>query len=391
MCSTSVAGDAVISPMASSYAISVVIPTLREAANLERLIPAIATVLAPTGASWEVIIVDDDSRDGTNAVVARHAAAGHPVRLITRVGERGLSSAVIRGLDEARGTHLVCMDADLSHPPAALPRLLAALDEPGVEFVLGSRYVPGGGTDEAWGVLRWVNSRVATLLARPFTNARDPMAGYFALQRSLYDAARRDLNPIGYKIALELIVKGRCHVVREVPIRFALRRHGASKLSLQEQVRYLKHLKRLADFKYGAWSRFVQFCLVGTTGMAVDLAALTVLLGSGVPFGGARALAIWAAMTWNFALNRNFTFREARALSALRQYPRFVAACLAGAVVNWSTSMVLRQVAPLTDHVYLPALAGIAAGTIVNFLGSLLWVFRRERTTVAREAPAARS
>lgn len=366
--------------------ISIVVPTFREAENLAQLIPRVAAALATSGRTWELIVVDDESRDGTPAVMAQHAANGHPVRLITRVGERGLSSAVVRGFDEARGPRLVCMDADLSHPPEALPALLAVLAEPGVEFVIGSRYVPGGGTDERWGFFRWLNSRVATWLARPFTAAKDPMAGYFALPRRVYTAARPDLNPIGYKIGLELLVKGRCRTVREVPIHFADRRFGESKLSLQEQVRYLKHLKRLADYKYGAPARFLQFCAVGATGMVIDLSALTILLGLRLPFGVARALAIWIAMTWNFALNRNFTFRDARSLSALRQYPHFVAACLLGVVVNWSTSMALRQWPPFAARVYVPAVAGILAGTLVNFLGSLWWVFRRTSGAQGRGA-----
>lgn len=227
---------------------SVVVPTYREAENLALLVPRITASLTPTGLPFEIIVVDDDSQDGAADVIARLAQQGCPARLITRIGARGLSSAVIRGFREARGETLVCMDADLSHPPEVLPEMLAALRAPGVEFVIGSRYVAGGRTDEDWGPLRWLNSRVATLLARPFTSVRDPMSGYFALPRCVFERAHR-LNPIGYKIGLELIVKCGCRVVREVPIRFAKRHFGRSKLSLAEQWRYLRHLVRLAAFK----------------------------------------------------------------------------------------------------------------------------------------------
>jgi len=230
--------------------VSIVVPTYREAENLRLLVPRIVAALSATTTAYEILVVDDDSRDATPAVLAALAEQGCPVRLITRVGERGLSSAVLRGFAEARGRWLLCMDADLSHPPEALPELLAAVREPGVEFVIGSRYVPGGSTDETWGVFRWLNSQVATLLARPFTAARDPMAGFFALPRSVFERAA-GLSPIGYKIGLELIVKCRCQVLREVPIHFSDRKFGQSKLSFREQLRYLRHLVRLARFKYG--------------------------------------------------------------------------------------------------------------------------------------------
>lgn len=247
--------------------VSIVVPTYREAENLRALVPQIAAAMGATGRSYEVVIVDDDSRDGTEAVVAE-LSGWHPVRLITRTDERGLSSAVVRGFAESRGARLVCMDADLSHPPAVLGAMLAVLDEPEVDFVLGSRYVAGASTDQAWGLGRWINSRVATLLARPFTTVRDPMSGFFALPRAVYERAA-DLNPIGYKIGLELIVRGKCRNVREIPIHFADRQHGESKLSLGEQLRYVRHLRRLAAYKFGLWWQFAQMGFIGALVVAV--------------------------------------------------------------------------------------------------------------------------
>jgi dolichol-phosphate mannosyltransferase len=142
------------------------------------------------------------------------------------------------------------MDADLSHPPEAIPRMVDSLGESGVDFVIGSRYVAGASTDERWGLLRWINSKVATALAKPFTSVNDPMAGFFTLRRTVYEQAA-PLNPLGYKIALELIVKCRCSGIREIPIHFAQRRFGKSKLSFTEQLNYLLHLKRLMEFKCG--------------------------------------------------------------------------------------------------------------------------------------------
>lgn len=227
---------------------SIIVPTYREAGNLRPLVMRIARALAPAGQSFEIVVVDDNSQDGTDREVASLQADGYPVRLITRVAERGLSSAVVRGFQEANGAVLVCMDADLSHPPESLPALLQALQAPGVDFVIGSRYVPGASTDEDWGLFRRLNSKVATLLAYPFVGVRDPMAGFFALHRSTFASARA-LNPIGYKIGLELMVKCGCRTIREVPIHFADRKLGESKMNVREQLNYLRHLARLARFK----------------------------------------------------------------------------------------------------------------------------------------------
>ena len=175
------------------------------------------------------------------------------MQILVRTGKRGLSEAVLDGLRRARGEILVCMDADLSHPPEVIPEILRALED-GADFVIGSRYIAGGTTADDWGVLRWINSRIATLLARPLTSVRDPMAGLFALRRSTFESGR-DFNPVGYKIGLELIVKCGCRRVVEVPIHFEDRRFGDSKLTLTQQLLYLQHLGRLYVFRYGPAGR----------------------------------------------------------------------------------------------------------------------------------------
>ena len=225
--------------------LTIVVPTFREAENLPHLIDRVAKFRQASGLPVEMLIMDDDSRDGSLELV--NGRDEKWVRIIVRTSDHGLSPAVMQGLQEAKGDILVCMDADLSHPPEALPKMLAKLDE-GADFVLGSRYVEGGTTSDDWGVLRWLNSRVATLFARPLTSARDPMSGFFMLRRSTFERGK-DFNPIGYKIGLELLVKCRCERVVEIPIHFEDRQFGESKLTLREQINYLRHLKRL----YGFW------------------------------------------------------------------------------------------------------------------------------------------
>lgn len=224
--------------------VSIVVPTFREAANLPVLTGRIFGALRAAGLEGELIVVDDDSQDGTEQVV-RDLCLRYPVRLIVRRGERGLSSAVVRGFEAARHEFLLCMDADLSHPPETIPALVGAVAA-GAEFAIGSRYVVGGSTEENWGLLRKWNSRVATWLARPLTSARDPMAGFFCLRRATFERARQaGLNAIGYKIGLELLVKSRCTHVAEVPIAFSDRLHGASKLTARQQLLYLRQLLSL--------------------------------------------------------------------------------------------------------------------------------------------------
>ncbi|QDU64327.1 Undecaprenyl-phosphate mannosyltransferase [Planctomycetes bacterium Pan216] len=223
--------------------IAVIIPTYREAANLPVLVPRIDTALRGSDLRGEIIVVDDNSPDDTERVCGELAKTV-PLRLAIRRNERGLSSAVIHGMRMTDADVLLVMDADLSHPPEKIPELIETLCRPGVDFVIGSRYVAGGSTDVGWGLFRWLNSKAATLLARPLTNARDPMAGFFAIRRSTFRSAE-NLSPIGYKIGLELIVKCRCQQVREVGISFANRLHGDSKLTMKEQLNYVRHLMRL--------------------------------------------------------------------------------------------------------------------------------------------------
>ncbi|MBL8885070.1 MAG: polyprenol monophosphomannose synthase [Phycisphaerales bacterium] len=227
---------------ASCPVVSVVVPTFREAANIAELVGRIERAVPDS----EIIIVDDNSNDGTDDVV--RGLVRSRVRLHVRTAERGLSSAVIAGCRLARAPHIVVMDADLSHPPESIPAMLAELGSGG-DFVIGSRYIAGGSTDSAWTFFRRINSLFATALARPLTKLSDPMSGFFAMRTADFKATQ-DLNPIGYKIALEMLVKGPFRSPREVPIHFADRKRGESKLSLKEQIRYIRHLARLYRFKF---------------------------------------------------------------------------------------------------------------------------------------------
>jgi dolichol-phosphate mannosyltransferase len=283
-------------------AVSVIVPTLNEAANLPLLVPRIDAALA--GVAYEILIMDDDSADDTQAVCDR-LAGDYPLRLFVRRPPRdGLSGAVLQGMTMARGEVLVVMDADLQHPPERVGALLDALKE-GADFALGSRYVPGGSTQEHWGIFRRINSRVATLLARPFSGSvRDPMSGFFALRRGTFQAAER-LTPLGYKIGLELMCKCRVQNVREVPIHFDLRIKGQSKLTLAQQFKYLEHLSRLYDYRFPRLSPVVKFFIALTLAWACGAALCAVLAGA-MAMPQAVAVSYGAAIAMTAALHLRY-------------------------------------------------------------------------------------
>lgn len=354
--------------------VSVIVPTYKEALNLPALVERVEAVRNARGLDLEMVIMDDNSRDGTEEAVA--LLNRDWVRLIVRTANRGLSAAVLDGFREARKDVFLVMDADLSHPPEVIPEMLLRL-RGGADFVLGSRYVAGGTTEEAWGVLRWINSKVATLLARPFTRLKDPMSGFFAFHRSLLDGAP-PMNPVGYKIGLEILVKCDCRNVAEIPIHFSQRFQGESKLSLREQLLYLEHLRRLGEHKFGDWARFLQFSLVGFSGAFVNLAALTLLVWIGVPVRIAVAVAIFVAMFTNFLLNRQFTFSYARDRHWAGQLLGFVGASSFGAAANYATTLLILQYWPFTERFpQIAATFGILAGLASNYTLSRYIVFKK--------------
>ena len=227
--------------------ISIIVPAFMEATNIPVLVKEISEVLEPVILEWELIVVDDNSLDGTVGACDSLRKQGLPLKLVVRKNKRGLATAVLEGFKEAKAPVFVVMDADLSHPPAAIPLLYQAIQS-GTDFAIGSRYIAGGGTDDKWSVYRYLNSKIASLLAKPLITASDPMSGFFALPRTVWEKCD-NLSPVGYKIGLELIVKGKPKNLKEVPICFRTRKLGKSKLSIKQQFFYLYHLCSLYHFK----------------------------------------------------------------------------------------------------------------------------------------------
>jgi len=206
---------------------------------VRQLVPRLAAALA--GHTWELIIVDDGSPDGT-ADIAESYADVHPVRVVRRPGKAGLASAVLAGFAQARGDVLLVMDADLSHPPEAVPLLVTAI-EGGADLAVGSRYVQGGGTED-WPLKRRVVSRAACLVGNVLVPIRDCTSGFFAIRRSAIDGVK--LNPIGFKIGFEVMARGRYKKAVEVPYVFRVRELGKSKFGRREILQYLVQLGQVA-------------------------------------------------------------------------------------------------------------------------------------------------
>jgi dolichol-phosphate mannosyltransferase len=239
--------------------VGVVLPTLREAGSvlgvLERLAAVRELVLADGWSGVEVVVVDDASGDGTRGVVEGFGKGREWVRFVERGegAEGGLAGAVVEGFGMCAGAEvLVVMDADGSHPPERMVEMLRVFGPggDGVGMVFGSRFCEGGSTDAEWTVVRRVNSWLATVMARPFTRLRDPMSGYFAVRRGVVErAARNGWRPVGYKIGLEVLVRGlEGEELVEVPIHFRERRVGESKLSVRVRWEYVMQLWWLGVF-----------------------------------------------------------------------------------------------------------------------------------------------
>jgi dolichol-phosphate mannosyltransferase len=307
--------------------ISLIVPALNEAENIPALVQQIADALS--GRSYEILIVDDNSKDNTPQVCAALAKT-HPLKLLVRAQPKdGLGGAVLHGIAQAQGEYLVVMDADLQHPPAKLPELLAPLEKGEADFVLGSRHVKGGSVGQEWGAFRKLNSHVATLLARPFAGrVLDPMSGFFALKRQTYDRAQR-LTPLGYKIALELMCKCRVQNVREIPIHFAERTRGQSKLSLREQFRYLEHLSRLYDFCFPRLSPIVKFLIVTVLDWLVGLAVYQIMIHGDVTPAMSVVVAYLGAILVTAVFHRRYIRAQREFLLTQHPWGEFVMVALA--------------------------------------------------------------
>lgn len=355
--------------------ISVVVPTYKERANIAKLVELAGAALAACGEEFELIIVDDNSPDGTGEEVQRLASEGRPwLRILLRENERDLSTAVIAGWRIARGEILGCMDADLQHPPETLPKLIRELRGAGADIVVGSRYVPGGGVSE-WSVFRRLISWSATLMASfilPGTLGRvhDPMSGLFVVRRTVVDGVA--LNPIGYKILLEVLAKGNYTRVLEVPYVFEERRKGGSKMSARTVLQYLAHLVRISADSGEAW-RVLKYGVVGLGGAAVNIVTAIFLFVGKLhwsPPAGALGGAGLAIIN-NFVWHEWITFPETRRAEPgwthrLGRFLAFIVFCATGVALD--ICMIALWFYVLHVPLAWSIVIGVSSAAVWNFL-----------------------
>ena len=363
----------------SGLDLAVVIPTFNELRNVPLIVEKLDAALK--GVSWEAIFVDDNSPDGTADAARAIGRADPRVRVIQRIGRRGLSSACIEGMMATAAPVVAVIDGDLQHDERILPDMLRALQaDPGLDLAIGSRFVAGGGTGD-WDSDRVAKSAFATRLSRRVLQAdvTDPMSGFFMVRTGVVRELAPDLNAIGFKILLDLMTAStRPLRFVELPYTFRTRQEGESKL---DHVVAMEYLIALYDRMFGnvVPVRFALFAAVGARGAAVHfLGVVASFKELGLSFLSSTIVATIAAMTFNFFLNNALTYRDKRlkgARALLDGWIGFCLVCAVGAVANVGVAAFLYDTR--AGSWALPALAGIAVGAVWNYALSSRFVWGR--------------
>ncbi|MEH2240229.1 glycosyltransferase [Nostoc sp.] len=366
-----------------SIHLSLVIPTYKERDNIKNVVSILSQLLDESiPRNYELIVVDDDSPDRTWEIAQSLTTEYPQLRVMRRQQERGLSSAVIRGWQAATGNVLGVIDGDLQHPPEVLMQLLRSVEQ-GADLAVASRHVDGGGVS-SWSVVRRFLSRGAQLLGLVILpgvlgRVSDPMSGYFMVRRSAIANAK--LNPVGYKILLEVIGRGKVDQVAEVGYVFCERKEGESKVTWKQYIDYIHHLVRLrlSTGRVGRLSRkvnfpigrFLRFGLVGFSGVFVDLTVFY-LLRTVIHLGLTRSTILSAAVAIinNFLWNDLWTFGDISQGQSdphqrFKRFLKFSAICLAGVILQALIINFLYNVLGINQ--YLAKLIAIAVATIWNF------------------------
>ncbi|WP_374945041.1 glycosyltransferase family 2 protein [Sphingomonas sp.] len=349
--------------------LAIVVPTFNERANVPVLIARLDAAL--TGIRWEAIVVDDDSPDGTADAARDLARADARVRVIQRIGRRGLSSACIEGMCATAAPLVAVIDGDLQHDETLLPAMLGALhDDPRLDLAIGSRFVAGGGTGE-WDRDRVAKSAFATRLARRVLKAdlTDPMSGFFMVRTAVVRAIVPDLSAIGFKILLDIMTTSpRPLAFVELPYTFRVRTAGESKL---DHVVAMEYLIALYDRMFGRFVpvRFAMFSAIGALGAALHLSTVWLFFRAiGTSFLLATIIATMTAMTFNFCLNNALTYRDRRLKGwrpLLDGWMSFCVVCSVGAVANIGIAAFVHDVRQ--GAWAASALIGVLVGAVWNY------------------------
>ena len=356
--------------------LTIVAPCFNERANVGPLVERLSAALQ--GVEWEIIFVDDDSPDGTSDEIRGVAQSDRRVRVLQRIGRRGLSSAVIEGLLASSAPYLAVIDADMQHDETILPRMLAAMKSERLDIVIGSRFTDGGSVGN-FEKRRQSMSNLATWASRLVLkqDVKDPMSGFFLVTRAAFDESVRRLSGQGFKILLDLFASApRPLRFREVGYTFRERTAGETKL---DSVVLFEYGTLLLDKVFGGAipPRFALFAAIGASGVVTHLVVLRMMMGW-FGFTGANAIAAISAMTTNFFLNNLLTYSDQRLRGGklLKGLLSFYAVCSVGAIANVGiASTVFRN-----DYSWwLSAIAGILVGVVWNYAMSSTFTWKPKR------------
>ena len=377
-----------------SKSLSVIVPTYNESKNIVGILDSLRKHL-PIGIDTEIIVVDDNSPDGTGNIVEEYAKNSkkensQSVQIIHRKTERGLSSAILAGIKYAKGDSVVVMDSDFSHPPQTIPKMIEELQKSECDIVVASRYVNGGSV-KGWPFKRKIISKGATKIARHGLGIKikDPMSGFFAFKRHIINNIKFDA--IGYKILLEILVKARGVKVKEIPYEFINREEGSSKLDTSVAMDYVKSLWKL--YRYGKTirekekrvsvrflSKAGRFYTVGASGLLVNY-LVSFLFGvvlSNLWYIYATMIGIVFSMTSNFILNKVWTFedRDFDLKKTLRQYGLFLSFSGIGAIFQIFMIYILVESRHLNYSIAL--FVAVVIASVGNFILNKRWTFQEK-------------
>jgi dolichol-phosphate mannosyltransferase len=351
------------------YALSIVVPTFNEQANVATLIERVGKALE--GAAWQIIVVDDDSPDGTAEAVKAIAAKDTRVQCLRRVRRRGLAGAVIEGALASAAPFVGVIDGDLQHDETLLPRMLEVLQAGEADLVVASRYVGDNAPVVGLNPVRRLGSRFANWLGRLVLHQHlsDPVSGFFMIRRERLEAVAPRLTTVGFKVLFDLIASQTEPLrIVELPYVFRERVAGGSKLDRRMVIDYLGLL--LNKLTGGLIpTRALMFGLVGASGVAVQLAAVKGFLVFGLGFSLAQFAGSMVAMTSNYLINNEVTYRDRRKSGwpLLLGYLKFCALCSIGLAANVAVASEVHQLLPI----WWPAsIAGAAFGALWNYVST---------------------
>lgn len=371
--------------------LSVIMPTYNESQNILEMLRSVSCNL-PSEMETEIVVVDDNSPDGTGQIVEDYAKnldqSGLSIKVVRRPGKQGLSSAILAGIESAKGETIIVMDSDFSHPPETIQKMIEELQNNQCDIVVASRYVKGGSV-VGWPFKRRLMSKGATKIAQHGLGIKikDPMSGFFAFKRHIIKSIKFDA--IGYKMLLEILVKTKGTIVKEIPYSFANRKSGSSKLNLSVTIDYVKSVWRL--YRYGKpliekekrtsvrfFSKAARFYTVGASGLLVNYLSSFLFSGvlSNLWYLHATMIGIIFSITSNFFLNKIWTFedRTFTLRKTVMQYCLFLGFSGMGAILQLGLVYYLVDLQHLEYTISL--FVAVVVASIGNFLLNKKWTFR---------------